>query len=116
MPTDVIPISYDLKFVPNFDTFTFEGFAQIVTRVENPTNNITLHVGNIEIDEMSFDIYLPGVLSYTYDNITEKYTITCPEILKKDRHVGIYFSYHGTLNDNMIGFYRSSYYDEDGIK
>lgn len=93
------------------------GIAQISVQIERATNNITLHVGNIEIEVVSVLMYASNdQFRTTYDNITEKYTITLPETLEKGRFVEIYFTYHGILNDNMIGFYRSSYYDENKIK
>jgi len=112
LPTNVKPISYEIMLIPKLQEFTFEGFAKIEAVVERETNNITLHVGNIKIE-------LVNVLSYglniktSYNNITEKYTITFPQILPKNKRLMINFSYHGIFSD-MTGIYRSFYFDENG--
>jgi len=97
------------------DDFTFTGSAKIEAVVEHPTNNITLHVGNIKIESVNILIYEPSPnFLISYNNITEQYTITLPKTLEKDKELSISFTYNGTLSDNMIGFYRSSYFDEKG--
>ncbi|KYN33599.1 Aminopeptidase N [Trachymyrmex septentrionalis] len=118
LPTNIKPLSYDIMLNPDFNNFTFSGIAKIEAVVQNSTNTITLHVGNIKIEKMSLVTYainsISDVIPTSYDNITEKFTITLPRILLVNMNMTISFSYSGILSDNMIGFYKSSYFDENG--
>jgi aminopeptidase N len=114
LPTAVKPISYDIMLIPQFNDYTFKGIAKIETEIKSATNKITVHVGNIEIELVSVASYDANKLNSTYDNITEKYTVTLPDTLKEGKKVLISFTYNGILADNMIGFYRSSYINEKG--
>lgn len=102
-----------LTYLPN--NFEFEGIAKINVSIENDTQEITLHVGKLiifhPVSVIRNDTLIDGV-KYKHDNITEKYTLSIPEVLNKGEKLMIVFTYKGFLNDNMIGFYRSSYYDE----
>lgn len=96
--------------------FTFEGIVKIKAVVKNPTDTITLNVGNIGIKSHSVilenneNVYQ----TYKYDKVTEKYTLSLSKTLTKGLKILIVLSYNGTLNDNAIGFYRSSYIDKNG--
>ncbi|KYN14240.1 Aminopeptidase N [Trachymyrmex cornetzi] len=118
LPTNVKPLSYDIILIPDFNNFTFTGTTKIDAVVQNSTNTITLHVGNIKIDKMSFLTFEESSISSnfptSYDDITEKFTITLPRLLLVNTTMTINFAYSGILSDNMIGFYKSSYFDENG--
>ncbi|KAL0111090.1 hypothetical protein PUN28_012804 [Cardiocondyla obscurior] len=115
LPTAIIPVSYEIKLISNLpDNFKFIGFVTIEALVKHPTNNITLHVGNLNIEEVTILEYKNDNFLTTYDNITEKFTITLPKIITEGKKVSIYMKYNGILSDNMLGFYKSSYLDEDG--
>ncbi|XP_050466418.1 putative aminopeptidase-2 [Cataglyphis hispanica] len=116
LPTSVKPISYEIILTPKFqDNFTFEGTVKITAEVKNETDSITLHVGNIQITSRSIlvDEQNVNLVNDTYDKVTEKYTLNFPQTLRKGSEILISFAYNGILNDNMIGFYKSSYFDED---
>ncbi|RLU27565.1 hypothetical protein DMN91_001369 [Ooceraea biroi] len=119
LPTSVKPISYDLLLIQgSWDNFEFEGSIVIEAEVITATDNITLHVGNLKIK--SNKVFVKGETDVVinkdeeYDNVTQKYTFILNETLAKDTIVQISIEYESTLNENMIGFYRSSYVDENG--
>ncbi|KAG5311631.1 AMPN Aminopeptidase, partial [Acromyrmex insinuator] len=117
LPTNIKPLSYEIMLNPDFNNFTFMGVAKIVAVVQNSTNTITLHVGNIKIEKLSLNTFAIDSTSNfptSYDNITEKFTITLPRLLLVNTNMTISFEYSGILSDNMIGFYKSSYFDENG--
>lgn len=116
LPTSVKPISYEIALVPKLqDDFTFDGVVKIIAVVKNETDRITLHAGNIQIISQSVLADNESVIvEHTYDKITEKYTLNVSKTLKKGSEILIAFEYNGTLSDNMIGFYKSSYFDKDG--
>jgi len=115
LPTNVKPISYDIMLIPKLQDSAFEGFAKIEVVVERETNNITLHVGNIKIKSVNVLSYGPNNVSTSYDNITEKYTITFPQILTNNKRLTISFSYDGILSD-MTGIYKSIYFENGQTK
>ncbi|XP_014472138.1 PREDICTED: uncharacterized protein LOC106743116 [Dinoponera quadriceps] len=116
LPTSVRPISYEIMFTPEFqNSFTFGGIEKIMAVAEEDTDTITLHVGDIKIISRSVILNEKNIYkSSSYDNVTEKYTITLSKTLKKDSKIMITFTYQGKLRDDMIGFYKSSYFDQDG--
>lgn len=116
LPTSVKPISYEIALVPKLqDDFTFNGVVKIIAVVKKETDRITLHAGNIQIISQSVLADNESVIvEHTYDKITEKYTLNVSKTLKKGSEILIAFEYNGTLSDNMIGFYKSSYFDKDG--
>jgi len=112
LPTNVKPISYEIILIPKLQYFAFEGFAKIEVVVERETNNITLHVGNIKIESVNILSYDGSKILTSYNNNTEKYTMTFPQILTKNKRLTISFSYNGILSD-MTGIYGSFYFDEN---
>ncbi|XP_011260493.3 aminopeptidase N-like [Camponotus floridanus] len=116
LPVSIKPISYEIILVPKLqENFTFEGFVKITAVVQNETDKITLHKGNIQIVNQSvlLENKTVNIEHVIYDKNTEKYTLIVSETLKKGSQILITFDYNGILNDNMIGFYRSSYFDKD---
>ncbi|XP_011870129.1 PREDICTED: uncharacterized protein LOC105563274 [Vollenhovia emeryi] len=117
LPKDIEPISYDIKLIPNFQDFTFEGIVKIEAIAKSATNNVTLHVGNLTNIQCSVKApYAADSYSNLYEDTTEKYTIPLPETIPEGGELTISFTYNGVLSDNMIGFYRSSYIHNGEIK
>ncbi|EFN87053.1 Aminopeptidase N [Harpegnathos saltator] len=102
-------------FMPELqNTFKFDGIVIISAAVEQETDSITLNVGDLKINSQSVLINQTNIRdSDSYDNVTEKYTITLLKTLKKGSQILITFGFEGKLRDDMIGFYRSSYFDEN---
>ncbi|XP_012230687.2 putative aminopeptidase-2 [Linepithema humile] len=118
LPKSIEPVSYEIALIPNLtaNNFTFVGFVTIKAVVKQATQEFALHVGNIQILRESLLINDEKVnMSHKYNKTTEKYHLNVfPYILKEKTELLISFTYNGVLNDNMIGFYRSSYYDKNG--
>jgi len=118
LPTFVKPISYTINLKNSWvdDHFAFSGVTNIRAKVINSTDNITLHVGNLEIITNTVSVLNQTVeiKDRIYDEVTEKYTFKLVKTLNKDTIVDIFFNYMGNLSDNMAGFYRSLYVDQKG--
>ncbi|XP_011690580.1 PREDICTED: uncharacterized protein LOC105451677 [Wasmannia auropunctata] len=124
LSTNVKPISYSILLIPNLQDNICRGNSKITVVIqEHATNNITLHVGSlIEIKTVNISVLVPNYgnlprnFSTSYDNITEMYTISTSETFAKDDHIEITFVWRGIMLDdkNMVGFYRSSYFDDNG--
>ena len=121
LPKSVVPDSYDVKLIPflSENNFTFNGEIKILINVTENTNNVTLHVNDIEIytDSIALEDAKSGqnvsVLRVTND--TERQFFIIYTNLEKDHQYNVKMNYVGHLNDRLKGFYRSSY-DVNGTK
>lgn len=114
LPKSVLPIAYDLKYTElNFTSFTFDGTVGIDARVANETREIVLHVGNLTAyvtsvtDDKNNRLAVEDAGS---NKTTEKFTISLKENLKVSQEIKINLAFNGVLRNDMIGFYRSSYF------
>lgn len=115
LPRSVIPISYDIKLIPFLieDNFTFLGEVKILVKILEDCKNITLHAYSITIN----DVKLMSVETNESITITDKhidtakqfYIIETDVILIKGSVYQIHMKYDGSLNNDLQGFYRSSY-------
>lgn len=120
----VTPSSYELTVTlpEKFETLkTFDGVVKIETvGADNPNSNnvITLNSNNIDLNSIT-----PKVLENGKDNVMESIELK-PELqmleilinrpIKKGSTYTIEIKYKGKLEDDMYGFYKSSYKNEKG--
>lgn len=107
LPDNVVPDSYDLKFVPDLASATFSGEETIHAHLQKAADSIVLNSAEIEIKEAS--IASPDfkqVASFTSDEQSETATITVPGAVPAGP-VDIYIRFTGILNDKLRGFYLS---------
>ena len=104
-------LDYRLK-----DDFKFEGRVHINATVRESTNTIILHHEKMEILKLTVtrDKESQEIANTSYNNVTEKYEITLKNELIPGTTVSINIAYRGNLRDDMVGFYRSSYFDSKG--
>ncbi|GFY53408.1 aminopeptidase N [Trichonephila inaurata madagascariensis] len=119
LPRSVVPDHYDVELQPFIfpGNFTFEGKVRIVIRVLEPTDNVTLHINNVTVREESVRLNgadAPGVASVSEDKERQFYILHLKSNLVAGRQYEVLLDYLGSLNDQLAGFYRSSYKDEDG--
>lgn len=124
LPSTLYPELYNISLSPYIQDGTFEGKVQIYTKVERNTSAVFLNSHNLHIEQVK--VYRIDPENYDDSNVQEipwsNWTLdTTMQQLKiylsefvnvKKMKVDIEFK--GTLNDNMQGFYRSSYLDESG--
>lgn len=135
LPTNVIPRHYDVTLEPNFEKFTFEGKLLIDFDVEEETKSISLHTIEIDIHSAQLKsgetvirlahhpIYLTcaAILTclassssaITYDETKQVSKIELKDAVPKGK-TQLEIKYTGQLNDQMAGFYRSTYTKSDG--
>lgn len=128
LPTNIKPTYYDITLQPIFNTsndesFTFKGISVIELNVKEPTDKIIFHARNLNISSASIEIltnpYAEPSLNITniiYDEVEQRDFVTL--ILNKnvslDVPLRLTLNYIGKLNDDLRGFYRSSYKNEAG--
>ncbi|RLL93184.1 hypothetical protein CFD26_101786 [Aspergillus turcosus] len=117
LPTNVKPVHYDLTLEPNFEKFTYDGTVIIDLEVAEDTTSISLNTNEIDIQNAvissqgSVVTSSPDV-SINKDNQTA--TIKFDEAIPAGSSAQLKLTFTGILNDNMAGFYRSSYKTANG--
>ena len=98
------------------EEFTFDGVVIISLQTIKPNiSSIVLHANQLNIDK--WEINETGALykdsgvfdNSTYEVKTHKWTIPLKDVMKVNTEYMLRVEYTGTLNDEMKGFYRSSY-------
>lgn len=118
LPDAVLPSRYDLRLVPDLERFVFDGKARITVDVHEATSDVVMHAFELQVSSVKFVPAEGEAMDAVslVQNLKEKtFTATFAEVLP----VGAGFvdvEYAGILNDQMAGFYRSSYTDIHGNK
>ncbi|KAF2178505.1 hypothetical protein K469DRAFT_695310 [Zopfia rhizophila CBS 207.26] len=117
LPTNVKPVHYDLTLEPDFDKFTYEGKVVIDLDVAEDTSSISLNTNELKIHSTTVSsgkqvISSSPDVSYNEDTQTTK--VSFKDTIPAGSKATLTQTFTGTLNDNMAGFYRSSFKAEDG--
>lgn len=117
LPKNVKPLHYDLTLEPDFTKFTYEGTVAIELDVVEDTRSISVNTIDIDIHETkitsgSTTISSSPKLSQNEDR--QETTVEFDETIPAGKKATLFFKFTGTLNDNMAGFYRSSYKGANG--
>lgn len=119
LPTYIRPEKYFLKLTPYIfeGNFTFDGEISIVIAVKNATKKITFH--GVELFFRSIKLFQKDdgraikVLKLTEDELRQFQVLTLAETLVAGQSYVMNITYKGFLNDNLHGFYRSSYQEKN---
>lgn len=116
LPTNVVPRHYDVTLEPNFDKFTFEGKVLIDFDVQEDTKSISLHTIELDIHSVhvkSGETVITSSSAVTYDESKQISKIELKDSVPKGK-AQVEIKFTGQLNDQMAGFYRSTYKKPDG--
>ncbi|GKT97991.1 aminopeptidase [Fusarium langsethiae] len=117
LPKNVKPLHYDLTLEPNFQTFKYEGTVVIDFDVVEDSTSIALNTVDLEIHDTLVEANGATISSsptLDYDKDSQTTTITFDKTIPAGQKARLTQRFTGTLNDDMAGFYRSSYKDEQG--
>ncbi len=105
---EAIPINYALEFEPDFAKFKFKGRAEIAVKIASPTRQIILNAAELEIRDCALVSNAKTMKARVrLDEKREEMVISLPE--KVSGKASILINFVGTLNDKLVGFYRSRY-------
>lgn len=118
LPTAIKPLIYNLNIITYLEphNLNFRGFVNILLSVQEDTNNITLHVSNLSVnqerillrrhDEAEFKPCARSVNQIPYHDY---FIIESCRPLYKGEYYYLKLLFDGELNDQLRGYYRSSY-------
>ncbi|CAH2070917.1 unnamed protein product, partial [Iphiclides podalirius] len=121
LPTSVKPDRYYLKLTPYIfeGNFTFDGEISVIVTVKNETNQLIFHGVELTYHRIKLLKKENGeevqIVRRTEDVPRQFQILTLNEALIAGKQYYLNVSYTGILNDNLHGFYRSSY-EEKKVK
>lgn len=126
LDTDFYPIYYDITLKPYLrpedgdKQFTFDGDSSVTfsTKKEG-LSSVTIEARNLDNIKIDLKETATGKTLWLdhvgkIDPVTDKWTLTAETPFKKDTEYTLHFTYVGHLEDDMHGFYRSYYVDDNG--
>jgi puromycin-sensitive aminopeptidase len=115
LPRTVTPSRYELTLAPDLAAGSFEGSEDVTVTITEPVTEIVLNAVDLEIVRGSLeaaDGRRIEVEAIRLDPDTERAHLT----LKGDAAPGewsLHLDFRGELNDQLVGFYRSTYESPD---
>ncbi len=115
LPTTVVPSHYDLELAPDLEAATFAGTAEVTLIVTEAVDELILHALDLEIAEA----WLEGSegerldAPATFDTPSETVTLALSGTAEPGAWT-LHTRFTGVLNDKLVGFYRSTFTDDDG--
>lgn len=114
LPRSVIPTRYRIRLEPDLGAHSFTGSETISVTVDAPVADIILNAADIEIQSAQLVMGDTVVgASIRYDEEFER-AILSLESLVEPGDYELNVSFTGILNDQLRGFYRSTFTDVDG--
>ncbi len=115
LPRSVVPSRYELTLAPDLATASFTGSETVDVEVVEPVREIVLNAIELVIDAVEMvnadGKKLAATVGYDADN--ERVTFRFDEELAPGPWQ-LNANFSGILNDDLHGFYRSTYKDDDG--
>ncbi len=115
LPTTVVPSRYEIQLAPDLETASFMGEETVTVTVREPLVEVELNAAELAIHAVAAHgpdgARLEG--RATLDPAAERARLVFPRPLDPGEwRLELHFT--GTLNDQLHGFYRSSYKDAAG--
>lgn len=120
LPRSLVPLHYDVELEPRlYGNFTFSGQVAILVSCAQAASNVTLHIKDLNVSDVSVTGAGGGAVEidgHTENKPLQFLVIALKKPLVESTNYTIRMSFVGLLNDDLAGFYRSSYVDASGQK
>lgn len=118
LPKTLDPKLYNIHLTPHMEQGVFEGKVKIQMTVrENTTlivlNSHKLNISNINISKNGTKLQRLKVVE---EHTSQQLKIYLATYVHTNEEIIAEINFNGILNDDMNGFYRSSYLDSDGVQ
>ena len=118
LPKTLNPNLYNISLTPYMKEGIFTGKVKIHMTVQENTTLIALNAHKLNI--LSVKVFRndseKNVQSYTTKHIPQQLRIYLSSYVHTNEKIIAEIQFNGILNDEMTGFYRSSYVDSDGVQ
>ena len=117
LPSSVVPSHYRIKLEPDLEKATFIGSVEIEVEVNNPADTIQMNAADLAIqsarvvDSVGSNTEVADIF---LDAEMERLTLSFDSQISPGPHT-IVAEFTGVLNDQLHGFYRSTFTDDDGV-
>jgi puromycin-sensitive aminopeptidase len=112
LPAGVRPSRYELRLRPSLAEATFSGSVTIDVTVDVATDTLVLNADELTIRRCE----VGGVAAtWSLEPTTERLFVT-PDAPLDPGTSTLTIEFDGVLNDQLRGFYRSTYIDDDGVE
>lgn len=128
LPTALLPVHYKVELEPQMfssdpESFTFRGSVDILLECKEATNNITLHIKQLELVNTSISLVpaaggetstaAPMIVGYQLDSIREFVVFNLDGDLSEGDRYNIRMGFSGPLRNDLQGLYLSSYQENN---
>ncbi|MDH5223426.1 MAG: M1 family metallopeptidase [Actinomycetota bacterium] len=116
LPRTVVPSRYDLVLEPDLEAATFSGTVDISVEVHERVTQVVLNALDLAIDGATVhgaNGTSLGVTEISLDDDLQRATLTLEEAADPGSW-NLTMAFRGELNDQLHGFYRSTYTDDVG--
>ncbi len=115
LPRHVIPTRYDLRVEPDLAAATFSGQVAITLMVKQETQTILLNATDLLIESTGLEGPTGQKIEATVElePSLQRARLSCRQPVTAGEW-RLHLSFHGQLNDQLRGFYRSTYKDVVG--
>ncbi|WP_419925144.1 M1 family metallopeptidase [Candidatus Poriferisocius sp.] len=111
LPRTAVPLRYGLRLEPDLEAFAFVGTVSVDLDVLEPVGEIVLNAAELEI--AGGDVNGAALAGIDYDDEHERAVLRLGEPVSPGP-ARLNLTFTGTLNDQLRGFYRSTFTDEEG--
>jgi puromycin-sensitive aminopeptidase len=113
----VVPSAYRIFITPDLEKFTFSGRVEIDVEIKESVSTLTLNAVELELGAatVSADGTSYRSLEHSMDDTYETATFVFDRELPAGPAI-VEIAFDGILNDQLHGFYRSTYKDESGTE
>jgi puromycin-sensitive aminopeptidase len=116
LPRSVVPSRYDLVLEPDLDAATFSGTVQVAVEAHERVDELIVNTLDLVIDEAGLRSDAGTevrVVEVTLDPELQRATLQLETPVEPGPYT-LDIRFRGELNDQLHGFYRSTYTDDDG--
>lgn len=112
LPRSVLPVNYEVTIAPDLDKATFSGTVIATTEVVEATSQMRCNALDLDV----FDVLIDGgAVNFSLDPANEQLVVDFAEP-RQPGPLTFQASFAGVLNDDLRGFYRSTFVDEAGVE
>lgn len=112
LPRTARPTHYYVELTPDLKAHTFIGSVNVTLDILRPTKQITCHAKELEVTGFLYisnrDCCMAAPKRISYDRKNDRVKFVFSEVIMPGKAT-LCLKFKGTLNDQMSGFYRSTY-------